>query len=150
MRLKTLVKLYQSGWTLRKIARRYGVSHQWIYMLLQRAGIKFRRKGYKKVFLPQRVQAIIESYKICKSLKICGEAFRISTTLVKRILKENDIDIKPKGQMPDSVVLEQARRLLELGVSKLAIAKILGFNRQTIYYWDRKGYLRRKNYDGEK
>ena len=95
IRNRRIVKLYQQGISLREIAKKVGLSHEMVRIVLNRAGVKLRNKSKQSLDLD--VDKIAQLHEMGFSVNTICRFLGASHTTIKRRLHSLNMDTRSAG-----------------------------------------------------
>lgn len=126
-----IVRLYQGGLSIEKIARKISRSSSYVKLRLKRSGVK----APKKEMHTNRVSRIIEKYKSGIGLKKLAKEYSIGTERLRKLLVEYDVPIRQTPKWDNTE--ERYRKIVEMyksGRSNREIMAEFGFKSDSAIY----------------
>ena len=126
-----IVRLYQGGLSIEKIARQISRSSSYVKLRLKRAGISTK----KKEMHTNRVFRIIEKYKSGIGLKKLAKEYRIGTERLRKLLVEYGVSIRQGAKWDNTE--ERYQKIVEMyksGRSNREIMAEFGFKSDSAIY----------------
>lgn len=126
-----IVRLYQGGQSIEKIARQIGRSYKYVKLRLKRAGISTK----KKEMHTNRVFSIIEKYKSGIGLKKLAKEYNIGTERLRKLLVEYRVPIRQSAKWDNTE--ERYQKIVEMyksGRSNREIMAEFGFKSDSAIY----------------
>ena len=126
-----IVKLYQGGLSIEKIAKQIGRSSSYVKLRLKRAGVKAK----KKEMHTNRVFRIIEKYKSGVGLKKLAKEYNIGAERLRKLLVEHRVSIRQGAKWDNTS--ERYQKIVEMykaGIPNREIMAAFGFKSDTAIY----------------
>ena len=135
----SVVELYNSGFSVYDIAKRYGTSITPVLGILKKMNIEIRDTKISKYN-----DSILHLYTDNKnSMEYIAKELGCSVTVVKRVLVENNIDIS-NHIIKDSILNKAIIEYIDSGVSAVYVADKYGISTSSIYHeMEKRGINRR-------
>jgi DNA invertase Pin-like site-specific DNA recombinase len=106
--INEIIELYQSGLTPKEIGEHFGIMNNSVTRILKKRGIDRNQAAERIRDDPEKVQVIISKYNNGISSEVIAEELGINGTTVCRILKVNNIKIRPATENKRQYPLNKA------------------------------------------
>ena len=121
-----VVEKYKPGVSLQQIAKEYGVSRQYISVILKSLGVKTRKtRETFEARLPQELKTkVLDLYQKGKTLKQLELLLNVSSRSIKKILKESNITLVNGKTRSHYSTLNEVKLQLFDDYKKLGLLKL--------------------------
>lgn len=109
--MKELVKEYESGLDIRKIAIKYGFSYEKTRQILLKSGVQWSRK-YVKDFSNETEQNIVSKFDDGISIKDIAREYEISAPAIARLLAKNNRKAKNNDDLRSIPLTDLQKQIL--------------------------------------
>lgn len=125
-----VVDLYVSGVKPKLICAEMGFSRQWLYHILDEAGIERTALQRSSRLAEACAAEIVEEYAAVQSMESIAADIGVNTKIIRRVLVEQGVDIGPRRSKHP---IEEWCRLYESGLSTIEIARRFGVCQTTVH-----------------
>ncbi len=132
---EAVVKDYQDFCTYNELAEKYDLTRSLVEGIIERSGVKKRGLHLKRL-TPDKQLELIELYKNGESAENLKEKFGISDYVMREIVRENGVKIRPKGgpsyRMKDVNLAKECIEMWKNGYTQTQIGAIKNLNQRTV------------------
>lgn len=152
-RLRRCIEAYESGLTIEQIAAKFGLDSSTVYHAMKRSGYQgFRSvEESRQVTLKSRYRKVCDAYRFGLSVPEIAEKFDISVSAVRRALKRENIELRPKTRQSTKVKADMYWRMYKLGYSLPEVAAHFSVSSSYVsQLFQKQGYKTRSASDSQK